>query len=142
MKTKQLLLAIVLLIQTSCERNENLIGGECKYVEYIGKAIITSIIDAPIDEQNCPNNPRKIKFEFTPDNISDTTLYMFNNYTDSINYIKINSGMNPSQIWIDNNQINIGNQYVCYRNEIIQGTCSPVIFTFQDLNLNPKNGCQ
>ena len=28
------------------------------------------------------------------------------------------------------------------RNEIIQGTCSPVIFTFQDLNLNPKNGCQ
>ena len=40
MNTKQLLLAIVLLIQTSCERNENLIGGECKYVEYIGKAII------------------------------------------------------------------------------------------------------
>lgn len=141
MKKLLLILFFPLFFNSSCEKGA-VVGGECTYIEYRGYAKIKSIINAPVDESNCPNNPRKIKFEFTPDDILDTALYLFNNYSDSINYIRINSGMNPSQTWIDENGIQVGNQYVCYRNEIIKGTCPPVIFSFQDLNLHPKNGCK
>ena len=138
-----LILVILSVIQVSCKKNDDndKVGGGCEYIKYEGIAKIKSIYTVPSDEYNCPNEPKKIKFEFTPNNISDRDQYKYTNYNDSANYMRINAGMNPSQLWIDNNKIEIGKEYKCFRTEIKKGTCTPVVFEFPDLDLFPSNGC-
>ncbi|MCK5169597.1 MAG: hypothetical protein KAQ75_06940 [Bacteroidales bacterium] len=141
MKQLGFLILVLSMIQISCEKNDDIDGNICEYIKYEGIAKIKLISIAPSDEYNCPNEPKKIKFEFTPDNISDRDQYNYTNYNDSANYMRINAGMNPSQLWIDNNKIEIGKEYKCFRTEIKKGTCTPVIFEFPDLDLFPSNGC-
>ncbi len=139
------LLIILSILQLSCKKNQdndiNEVGYNCTYIEYIGIVKINSIANAPPNEYNCPNNPKKLMFDFTPNTISDRDVYLFESHSDSGNYLTINGGMNPSQTWIDSNEIEVGKEYPCFRKEIITGTCTPVFFEFEDLNTFPANGC-
>jgi len=132
------------MIQTSCSSKnmEKPSGGGCTYNKFEGYAVIKSISKAPADEYNCPNQPKKILFEFTPVNLSDRQKYKITNSSDSSRSLQINDGANPSLDWIKKNNIKVGKKYKCFRTEIVSGTCTPVIFTFTDLNLFPENGCK
>ncbi len=117
-------------------------GGGCVYNKFEGYAVIKSISNAPADEYNCPDQPMKILFEFTPLNLSDRQKYKFTNISDTSRSLQINDGANPSLNWIKKNKIEVGKKYKCFRTEIASGTCTPVGFTFSDLNLFPESGCK
>lgn len=134
---KTMLILFLFFTLTFCHKN----GNECKYNEYEGKAIIISIGDAPSNENNCPNNPRKVMFAFVPLDSSVRKDYIFKNWSDTTN-MTINAGLNPSQQLLDSLGISIGAEFTCKRQEITQGTCTPVCFIFPGLNLNSENGCR
>ena len=116
-------------------------GGICTYEKFEGTAKIKSITPAPASEYNCPDKPYKIVFEFTPSNIADRQKYRFTNFSDSAASMQINDGANPSHTWIKKNKIEVGKKYKCIRTELTKGTCTPVGFTFPELNLFPEEGC-
>ena len=138
-----LCLIAVTLVLLACDNNDEseMTGGNCNYIKYTGKATITAIEDAPATENNCPNNPKKVSFEFVPDNASSVNNYIFPNVIDSMQYLSINSGMNPSLTWLENNAVEVGQVFVSFREEIIEGTCTPVIYTFSELDTMPSDGC-
>lgn len=130
------------MLLPSCSNDDDInVGGACEYNQIEGTAVITSIEDAPADEYNCPVNPKKVLFTFIPNDPNAPDNYQFKNVLDSIQDISINAGRNPSLIWIEQNGLAVDNVYVCTREEITSGTCTPVVFTFQDLDLFPDSGC-
>lgn len=117
--------------------NENIdvpinVGGGCQYKSIAGEAKILSIESAPASASNCPIEPQLIKFVFTAD---DSTA------KDIIAELRINAGMNPSLKWLKDNDVNVGKIYRVERQEITNGTCSPVVYKFLDLNVFPTTGC-
>ncbi len=134
---KNIILILLYFILISCNKNSK----ECKYIAYEGKAIIISIEIAPANENNCDSNPRKVLFAFIADDSTVRNNYVFKNWSDT-SVLTINSGINPSQHFIDSLDITLGKEFSCSRQELIQGTCTPVYFRFSDINLNPENGCR
>ena len=132
------------MVQTSCSSKimKQPSGGSCTYSKFEGYAVIKSISSAPADEYNCPDQAKKIVFEFTPLNLSDRHKYKIKNVSDSSRSLQMNDGANPSLSWIKKNKIEVGKKYKCFRTEISSGTCTPVVFTFSELNLFPENGCK
>lgn len=108
------------------------IGGPCQYNNIAGIAKILSIESAPDNGNNCPVEPKLIKFTFTPDD---------QNIKSSESELRINAGTNPSLKWIDDQKIAVGNIYRVERQEITSGTCTPRVYKFLDLDLFPSNGC-
>lgn len=137
----EVLLVMLLILFCFCSENNHL-GGDCEYRNIPGKAVIFSITDAPDISFNCPNEPKVIKFNFRPDNLEDIDNYLFPNWTDSNKLITIHNGMNPSNYWVIRNRIDIDDEFICFRNEILKGTCTPVIFDFPDLDLFPEKNCE
>ena len=114
------------------------VGGGCGYNDIDGLAKIISVVAAPSNENNCEKNPQKITFVFTP---NTKTSYKFANFSDTSN-LRINAGQNPSASWVAANKITVGATFACSRSEIIQGTCTPVVFKFKDIDAMPENGCE
>jgi len=141
-----LMIAVLAMMNISCCSNKagksETQGGACEYSKYEGYAVIKSIKPAPASDYNCPDNPQKIIFDFTPLNISDRKNYRFTNRPDSGVELKINDGANPSLAWVKKNGITTGKKFKCFRTELKKGTCTPVVFTFPELNLFPENGCK
>ena len=134
---KNITLILLSFILISCNKNSK----ECNYIAYEGKAIIISIDIAPANENNCDLNPRKVLFYFIADDSTVRNNYVFKNWSDT-SVLTINGGTNPSQNFIDSLDITIGKEYRCSRQELMQGTCTPVYFKFSAINLNPENGCK
>ncbi|MFO7939642.1 MAG: hypothetical protein R6U66_07830 [Bacteroidales bacterium] len=134
--------SFILFAAASCEEEEKPAKNNCIYKKIPGKAIIISITDAPANANNCPNNPMLIEFNFIPDNKDATSTYLFPNWEDNSNFITIHDGKNPSTTWIDRNEIKLDTELTCYRNEITEGTCTPVTFEFPDLDTSPENYCE
>ena len=109
--------------------------------EYEGKAVIISIAVAPANESNCPLNPRKVLFAFIPNDTTVRNNYIFKNWSDTA-ALTINGGTNPSQLFLDSLDITVGKEFMCNRQEITQGNCTPVYFQFTGINLNEVNGCR
>lgn len=143
-KLSVVMIMIIFIINASCSSKitADKMGGSCSYVKFEGYAKITSIVPAPESEYNCPEKPELVTFEFTPLDKSDRKKYRFTGYSDSAVNMRINDGVNPSHAWIKNNGIAIGKKFRCFRTELSKGTCTPVIYTFPDLNLFPETGCR
>ena len=138
--------AILILISfvlgfSSCSSDDAIDGGPCSYEQYEGLAMIIAIEDAPAGENNCPDNPKRVAYKFKPNDISVVDSYLFPNVQDSLQYFEIGNGQNPSQAWLDNNEMEVGSEYTVVREEITQGTCTPVIFTFTDPSLDLDGAC-
>lgn len=136
MYLKAFLFLGVAVILFSCK---NTIGTDCSYNQYQGKAIIISIDNAPINENNCPVNAKKVLFVFTPNDTTVRNNYLFKNWSDTSSLTVY--GINPSQTFLDSFHINVGTEFNCNRQEITQGTCTPVLFNFTGINLNSQTGC-
>ena len=136
MNLRTIIAFIILMALFSCK---NTIGTDCTYIQYQGKARIISIDNAPINENNCPVNPKKILFVFTPNDTTVRSNYLFKNWSDTSS-LTVN-GLNPSQLFLDSLHITVGNEFNSNRQEITQGTCTPVLFNFTEIDLNPQSGC-
>ncbi len=137
MQIEKIISIFLIVILFSCNKREV----ECSYINYEGKAVIISIDIAPANESNCALNPRKVLFAFTPNDTTVRNNYIFKNWSDTA-ALTINGGTNPSQLFLDSLDITIGKEFNCNRQEITQGTCTPVIFEFTGIDFNNVNGCR
>ena len=140
------LLFVSLIACTNSESEKSpdtnrMVGGPCTYTEFTGTATITAIEDAPADDFNCANNPKLVRYTFTPNAAEASSDYAFTNVADTDQSLKILGGKNPAQKWLENNGVQIGKTYACVRAEIQSGTCTPVVFTIKDLDLTNSTGC-
>jgi hypothetical protein len=115
-------------------------GGPCEYVKYPGTAKIISIEPAPYINNNHRIIAGRIKFIFTPDDLSERDKYSYSQWKDSCQYLTIGAGSNPSLAWIKKNNIKPGNIYKCLRCEETKGSCTPTTFEFPEINFSNETG--
>ena len=133
------LLISMIFIFAGCadsDNNDNFEGGPCEYVKISGTATITSIVDASDDAYNCDNEPVEVLFDFVPDDPDVTNDYLFPNTSDSGRYLRVGEGQNPPRNYMNDKGIIVGSSHNCVRNEILNGTCTPVFFQFPEIDFS------
>ena len=74
-------------------------------------------------------------YTFTPDEPSAAKHYRFANHPDTGQYLRVGAGMNPPRGWAMTKGLVEGAVHRCIRSEVIKGACTPVVFTFPDIDL-------
>jgi hypothetical protein len=121
---KSLILSFALLASSSIFAQGPMVGGGCEYSKQSGSIKIVSIENAPAAEYNAQTEPKKVTFEFVGKDKKK--------HTGSLQY---GAGMNPSNLWLKANKITVGKKFTGRRATIKKGTCTPVVFEFDKLNL-------
>jgi len=121
---KSLILSFAMLASSSIFAQAPMVGGSCEYSKQYGSIKIISIVDAPASEYNAQTEPKKVTFEFVGKDKKK--------HTGSLQY---GAGMNPSNLWLKANKITVGKKYTGRRATIKKGTCTPVVFEFDKINL-------
>jgi len=119
-----LLICCSLSFFCSCE---DIVGGPCEYVDIEGVATITSISDPDA------GGTVEVLFDFTPNDPEASNDYLFPDWSDTGRNLTVGSGQNPTAEWVEEHEIIVESTLTCIRKEIITGTCTPVIFSFPDL---------
>ncbi len=120
------------LLLFSCSQSDNpTTGGPCTYTSAQGTATMMSLNSASTASNNCSNNPVEVVFDFTPNNLADA-----NAATDNNRVLTVGDGMNPPLNYVLSKGLTIGSIHPCTRQILVNGTCSPVIFTFTDIDLS------
>ncbi len=112
----------------------NRVGGPCEYTDIYGQATITEIREADPKAYNCKDAVEVI-FTFTPDDPQARNHYRFPGWPDNGLRFTVGAGMNPPKTWAQNRGLLKGTMHRCIRSEIIRGACTPVVFTFPDIDL-------
>ncbi len=116
----------------SCStRNSDPIGGPCTYTSTTGTATIVSLNTASNNSNNCNNNPVEVVFDFTPANPADA-----NDATDKNRTLTVGDGKNPPLNYVLSKGLIIGSTHPCSRQNEVSGACTPIIFTFTDVDLS------
>jgi hypothetical protein len=100
-------------------------GGGCIYGDLIGTSAIVKVVTADSDENNCPNDPVAVTFQFTPDD---------SGATGSESKLTIGDGKNPPRSWVKASGLVEGSVHKCVRRDIVEGACAPVVYDFPDLD--------
>jgi hypothetical protein len=119
---------------------DSAIGGNCEYIEYYGTATITSI-DSSTHYSYC-QDAVTVLFDFTPDDPTASSRYMFTNYPDTSRRLKVGQGMDPPRAWVENEGITAGSTFRCVRREEYQGTCTPYMHQILDLQSSWLDFCE
>ena len=110
------------------------LGGACEYRQFNGQATITDVRHAETGAGNC-RNAVEVVFTFSPDEPSSPEQYRFPQQPDSGQYLRVGAGMNPSRAWTRSKGLLRGSVHRCIRSEILKGACTPVVFTFPDIDM-------
>lgn len=110
------------------------VGAACEYQSIYGRAIITDVRSAGPDAYNCKDAVEVI-FTFTPDEPGAPENYRFADHPDTGQYLRVGAGMNPPHAWARSNGLIKGAVHRCIRSEVVKGACTPVIFTFPDIDM-------
>jgi hypothetical protein len=139
LKVKLCLAAVILMIAAmmfgACSKTVSgpPIGGPCQYVDIPGIAKIVSVEDAAPTDYNCANVV-KVTFDFVPNNLAAVDNYRHPSWEDTGNHFTVGAGMNPPKTWVLEQGLIEGSEHACVRSEITAGTCTPVIFSFPEIN--------
>jgi len=109
--------------------NPQVVGGPCVYRDIPGWARIVSIEDASKRDNNCPNNPVVVRFDFIP---ADPSLEA--KQAEDLT-LTVGGGMNPARSYVAAKGIVKGKTYRCVRREITKGACTPVLYAFPKIDL-------
>jgi len=121
----------VLLFSCSSSRVSDPVGGPCTYTSTTGTATIISLNSATSTDNNCNNNPVEVVFDFTPANPTDA-----NDATDKNRKLTVGDGKNPPLNYVLSKGLTIGSTHSCTRQIEVSGACTPVVFTFTDVDLS------
>ena len=110
------------------------VGGVCEYQRIHGRATIADVRVADPSANNC-RDAVEVVFTFLPDDPSAPLHYRFLNYPDTERHFLVGAGMNPPRKWARSKGLVKGAVHRCVRSEIVKGTCTPVTFTFPDLDM-------
>jgi hypothetical protein len=132
--------AIIFLLSTCCASlscgsasGNRLVGGACEYRQIHGRAIVTDVREADPQANNC-KNAVEVVFAFAPDEPSAPGRYRFADHPDTEQYLRVGAGMNPPRAWVRREGLVTGSVHRCIRSEIEKGSCTPVVFSFPDLD--------
>ncbi len=111
------------------EKDAN-VGGACTYNDIQGMATITYINQANLGEV-------VIKFDFTA---SEDVEYKYANFPDKgQKFFVKGQGCCPPASWCKENGISQGAKIKCVRQELTDGSCTPVVFAFPQFEKNGWN---
>jgi hypothetical protein len=100
------------------------IGDTCTYTHFNGSALLLRV--------SWINKHRvEVIFTFTPSDAAQTTEYRFPDMGDIAR--KKTIPVTPAKYDTVHSLLQTGDVIPCIRSEIIKGTCSPVVFTFPDI---------
>jgi hypothetical protein len=126
-------LVILFVLLVSCKDDDPVAGGSCVYDEIPGTAEITEIVVDTDDGRLC-DNAVVVYFDFVPTDPSATVLYRFPNWPDIHRRLIVADGKNPPSSWVEAEGLTVGSEHACVRKEETKGTCTPVLFTFPDVD--------
>ncbi len=113
-------------------KGEHLIGGQCEYKVYEGRAKIISITKKS-EPDNYPYERYEVKFLFTPDQEIKEAYVQ----TEGKEFLLLLSNSScPGPKFLEKYEIKIGKVFACYLKVIIKGTCTPVLFEFPYIRLD------
>ena len=132
-------LSLVVVLTMGCNEDSdsnaaNVVGGRCEYNDIQGTATITAFAVPDASEDNC-KNAVKIIFTFIPDDASTPDDYRFSEWPDQDQAFTVGAGKNPPKTWAESKGLIQGSIHKCVRSEIINGTCTPVIFSFPEIDV-------
>jgi|GEM_PF-7052553 len=112
-----------------------IVGGECSYDEFDG---LCKVLNLYFNSEK--SSSKLVKFRFQPNvelNSASLVLLKKNNITE-IDQEQVMNDVVPAD-WDqhDKNQVQIGDVFSCKLKIENSGTCTPVIFSFQDIVKNP-----
>ena len=113
---------------TQATENQN-IGGKCTYKELKGEIEIMMIKEAESFMNNCPN-PKRVAFTFRSG--SEKTN----------GFLTINAGKNPSDAWLKRHAVEVGKKFEAIKKDIVEGTCTPIVWEFPKLDIMPEKACE
>jgi hypothetical protein len=119
--------------------NNDIIGGPCTYNQLDGLCKIISIAKTKEskDQINVSGGPGyegfEINFKFNFDKKIDSN---YSKYLNKEYLLKLDNSWYPGQKYLEKYKIKQGSSFNCQIKVITNGTCSPVIFDFKDINTN------
>ncbi len=126
------LFTFVALFILSCDDEK--FGGPCHYHEIPGVAEIISVTE--VSTPTYCDTAVDVRFDFIPYDISLLDEDPYSAWpVDSVRFM-IGSGANPPRRWIEAVGLTVGTEHQCTRLWIYSGTCSPVIYQFDDIDKN------
>jgi len=117
------ILGAALLLSCSAER-----VGRCgTYEQTPGTGHVTAVETAPAGENNCPNGPVKITFDFTPDDPALAALAAAGRT------VTIGDGKNPPSAAVAACGLTVGSTHAAVRKDEQGGSCPPLNVELTDL---------
>lgn len=103
--------------------------GRCgAYTDTVGTARITSISSAPAGQYNCPNDPVRVLFDFTPADPAQASLAA------SSVALTVGAGANPPRAWVTASGIAVGSDLPVTRHDQPVGPCAPTAWSFTGID--------
>jgi len=115
--------AISIFLSCGGSGSAPIVGGPCTYSSTPGTSTITKLVSV--------TDGIEAHFNFVPTDSNATK-----NPSDSDNHLVLSSGL-PTQQWIDYQNIIVGSELNTTRQNILTGTCTPIMYTFSTLPDNP-----
>jgi hypothetical protein len=114
------------------KKGELLIGGECEYKRYKGRAEILSVIKKSGPDINLQEK-YEVKFLFTTDReIKETYAQLEGKEF----LLLLSNSSYPGPGYLEKYGIEVGRVFDCYLKVIVKGTCTPVLFEFPFIRLD------
>jgi hypothetical protein len=110
------------------------VGGACEYRQIYGWGTIIDVRKAAPGANNC-KDAVEVVFSFSPDDPTAPEHYRFADHPDTRQYLRVGAGMNPPRSWARHKGLVKGAVLRCIRSEAQKGTCTPVIFTFPEIDM-------
>jgi hypothetical protein len=110
------------------------VGGPCAYSDYPGTATIVSVEPVPhsaSDWAGLPYQPYRVRFTFAPAKPVPHRLYVQGKHHE----LTLSGGTPPGPKFLKKFNITPGASFTAELRLIESGTCSPVVFTFQGIDV-------
>lgn len=117
----------------SCADDGRPTGAGCKYLVTDGTAIIERLEASDATTNACPHDPVTVVFRFEPDDPESVRCAASRQLGEARAWtFTIGDGKAPPRACIDGAAIRVGTPLRVRRLDILEGTCTPVVFRFAD----------
>lgn len=111
---------------------KHLVGGQCEYKQYEGRAQIISITKIA-DSVTDPNERDEVKFAFIPNREIEESFVQIEGREF---LLMLSNSSYPGSRFLEKYGIEVGKVFDCHLKVITKGTCTPVLFEFPSIKLD------
>lgn len=120
---------------TEVSGNKAVVGGQCEYKKYKGRARIISI--SKKEQTNNRGRPSYERFEVKFCFYTDQTIEERHGQVNGEEYLLLlDNSSYPGTKFLQKYGIEVGKDFDCYLKVITRGTCTPILFDFPTIHLS------